>query len=228
MLFGYWQLIASVWAVLVAIVFGRYAVEQVKLSRVSYEEAKSAEVRRILMALFMELVHNRSVALYLEGRLVVDFRLHDTFQFRWKVWDNLLAGPIWGLPLDLEQVYQPVSKAYWQTRLLSAMLQPRVSPANLAIPAGILGVQEALATSGPITERFRLVWKFLGVAILGYVLLDVCQKWDLRRKGLVRQTREAIESALEQLHRILFRRPIDWTKLDKIGNYLDGETGEVG
>jgi hypothetical protein len=116
---AYDQLVGLALTLVVAIIFGRYAVKQVELARAAMAEdrqaraaAEAAQARQILMALLAELHHNWLTAPSIEGRLRLppDIVRRAEFRFRRQRFDAAVAGQIWGLS-QTSQVWAAVANA---------------------------------------------------------------------------------------------------------------------
>ena len=174
--FAFDHLVAVFVTVLIAAIVGGYAVAQVELGRQAIVEDREArraerlaETSRILMALLGELHHNWITALYREGRVRVptDIAQRATFGFKRATFDQLKAGPLWGVAEAL-QVWPNVSDAYARAEMLDLRLRPE--PPWLARLIGA-GVMVALKT-GPIRDRLILV----AGPLAGMIALDVVRQ----------------------------------------------------
>jgi hypothetical protein len=198
------------------IVFGSYTVEQVKLARVGLEQEREAdqrrietETRRVLGALLDELGQNWITALYHEDRLRVPEELvfDVTLEFRRDIYDGLRAGPLWSIP-GSEEVLPAVGRGYWEMKVLSDKLRPRSLVRML-----IMGVFLAEFAPFVIRRPNDLVSRQLsgaGGVVTAYVLMRVGRLLFVLRQGYPARTREAIEAAMDAVHRLLHKEPIDW------------------
>lgn len=217
---AYWQLVVADGQLLVGLValvlaglFGLYAIDQVALARRGIElaqrgidadrdarqEALAAETAQILLALLLELSNNYENALRLEGRLVTTRRGRKlpTPSFTFTTFQALATGPLWRLK-QLGDVWPALSDAYLKMQHLSRRLDalPWWSPLAFggllaeALPRGVRLPALLLGSSGGLAYAS---WLNLGANIRG----------DATRARL------AIEAAMDQLVPLL-PRPTSW------------------
>jgi hypothetical protein len=205
--FAWDQLLAGAFTVILALIFGRYAVDQVRLAREAIEndrqtqaESRKAETRRILLALLNELHHNRTTALMHEGRLLRAPLLlkKSSLSFQRRVFDELTGGPLWGISLE-EDLWSAVSKAYWDVQILEVALQPEVPWWAAIVGALTVGVLES-------ESEFISLKDCVGLGLLGFAMyVGVILKADFtaKRNGTVARSRQSIEAAMDSIYQVL-------------------------
>lgn len=214
--FAWYQLVASVVAAILVILFGGYTVEQVRIAREGLEQERrvdrcriESETRRVLGALLNELDQNRTTALNHEGRLRIpeDLVMDIRMEFRRDIYDGLRAGPIWSVP-GSEAILPTLEQAYWEMKVLTDKLRTR--PLWKTLMVGIFVVDlSVLVQRAPAAWISRQANGARG-AVLVHVLMLFARPLLVHRQGYPAQTREAIETAMQATHRLLYKEPIDW------------------
>jgi hypothetical protein len=208
------QILLGFFTIVVAMIFGWFAVEQVWLAqeaieqdRAAREEARINETRRVLSALLAELDDNRTVGLsYARGLdLSHATRFIGVLRFRRSSFDALQGGPLWSVS-QIEDIGDSVTRAYWEIQALEQKVRlgsvwPFVFMGTFV--TAVLGI-------GPTNPFDRYMSTALS-SVLAYVLYHGGQEFAAYAFGDAGRTVDAIEVAMDRIYRALHNgAPLPW------------------
>jgi hypothetical protein len=205
------QLVAGVLAVVLALIFGRYAVASVREFRRAQHDERVAQDRHLYLAMYSELYTNWLILLALEKRIAMPwiFALRTRQDQQRAVYDAFCAGPIWRSQ-SFPKVLPTVETAYRELAQLYALL-PKDVPLG---PIVLLGELACAETAKTWTARSPRAYAWAGLGALGFALLLVIgTKEIVRRSGRMKRARLAVEAAMTCIYREVFGQPVPWDTL---------------
>jgi hypothetical protein len=205
---GYWSLALGATTILLAAIFGPFAIEQVRLGqqglrddRAAREDALLVENRQILFALLLELANNYEAVIRLEGRLVATrlFREPPPPTFAFATFQSLSAGPLWRLQLQrLGDIWPKLAEVYLQLQRLDQRLRRFPGWWPFAV-GGFLFGWATLSETLPRSARLPAA----SAAASGALLYQGWLRLGANATGDVTRARLALEAALDQLTALL-------------------------